>query len=154
MEFYLFSAAKMVHIASLIFWLGPTLGSWWVLINIRKGHQSSGYQLAYKIFLQTLWVEHIAFIALLASGATMATLFHFWGQPWLNMKLGIILAVIIPLEIIDIYIGNFYLPKHFNIDRPSQLEKFYHGPFTKTAIALIPLSVFSLFILAVAKPTP
>ena len=151
-ELYLFSAAKMLHIASLIFWLGPTLGSWWVLIQLRKESSPiTELKLAYKIFLQTLWVEHIAFALLLLSGAIMATLYQAWGMPWLTLKLAIVFAIIVPLEIVDIYIGNIYLPKYFSIEHPSGIERFYHGAFTKLAMVIIPTSVIAVFAIATTK---
>ena len=81
----------------------------------------------------------------------MASIAHAWGQPWVTTKLIIISAIIIPEEIVDIYIGNFKLPKLISEKGKSKLEHFYHGVFTKMAVILLPPSVLAIFILAVTK---
>lgn len=148
--FYLYAVCKAIHIASLVFWLGPTLGSWWALKRAEK-ESAAAKQSAYSTFLQTLWVEHIALVTLFASGAIMASLSNAWLASWLMLKLAIIAAVILPLEAIDIYIGNVHLPKHANLESPTRLERFYHGPFTKAAMILLPPAVMAIFIIATTK---
>lgn len=152
-DYYSYSALKVIHLGCLIFWLGPTLGSWWVMLSIKKLKNSHLTMAVYRVFLQTLWLEHIAFLGLIISGATMASIAYTWGQPWLTTKLIIIVAIIIPLEIVDIYLGNFKLLKLIGENKQSKIEQFYHGPFTKTAIILLPPSVLAIFILAVTKLT-
>ena len=150
-DYYSYSTLKVIHLGCLVFWLGPTLGSWWVLLNIKKSNNNQATLAVYRIFLQTLWLEHIAFLGLIISGAAMASIAHAWGQPWLTTKLIIISAIIIPLEIVDIYIGNFKLPKLISEKGQSKLEHFYHGIFTKIAVILLPPSVLAILILAVTK---
>ena len=152
-DYYSYSALKVIHLGCLIFWLGPTLGSWWVLLKVKQSKDRLATLAVYRIFLQTLWLEHIAFLGLIMSGAAMASITQAFGQPWLTTKLMIILAIIIPLEIVDIYIGNFKLPKLIGEQEQSKLEHFYHGIFTKTAIVLLPPAVLAIFILAVTKST-
>lgn len=150
LTFYLYAICKAIHIASLVCWLGPTLGSWWALKRAEK-ESATVKQNVYATFLQTLWVEHIALVTLLGSGAVMASLSNAWFASWLMLKLAIITAVILPLEIIDIYIGNFYLPKRANIRNPTRLEKFYHGPFTRVAMIVLPPAVVVIFLVATTK---
>lgn len=148
--FYIYAVCKAIHIASLVFWLGPTLGIWWALKRAEKESAAVKHSV-YSTFLQTLWVEHIALVTLFASGAVMASLSNAWLASWLMLKLTIIAAVILPLEVIDIYIGNFHLPKHANLESPTRLERFYHGPFTKAAIILLPPTVITIFVIATTK---
>ena len=151
LEFYLYSAFKVFHLGCLVFWLGPTLGSWWILINARKSGSATTIKHIYPYFLQTLWLEHIALIGLLASGAAMASIYSVWGQNWLIWKLVIICSIIIPLELVDIYIGNFKLPARIKQNKVGKMEHFYHGPFTTIAMLVLPPAVLAILILATTK---
>ena len=66
---WIFTALKLIHIGALVFWIGPTLGAWWMLrvANHRFGEPGMVSQHLYQAFLHLLWVEHSAFIALLLS---------------------------------------------------------------------------------------
>ena len=156
-----FVALKILHIGSLIFWLGPSLGAWLVLMALRKhqGEFTQATHLGYKIFIKMLIVEHVAFVALLISGIGMAALLFGFNQPWLQWKLLIIALVIIPLEIADIWYGNIKLPKIFSqlnsqgYDPQSAKQlHIYHTYITLIAIAAIPISVLAIMWLVIAKP--
>jgi hypothetical protein len=110
-----FVGLKILHLGALIFWLGPSLGAWFILMATRKhiGELTPATHLAYKIFIKMLIVEHVAFVALLVSGLGMASMVYGFNQPWLQWKLLIILLFIVPLEILDIWYGNIKLPQIF-----------------------------------------
>lgn len=156
-----FIALKIIHIGALVFWLGPSLGAWLMLGALRKqeGEFSRATHLGYKVFIQMLILEHVAFIFLLASGAGMAALVFGTGQAWLQWKLLIILLAIIPLEIADIWYGNIKLPLIFSqlntqgYDKLSSTQlHIYHVYVTRLAIAVIPISVLAIMWLVIAKP--
>ena len=156
-----FIALKIVHIGSLIFWLGPSLGAWIMLMALRKreGEFSSATHLGYKIFIQLLILEHVAFVFLLASGIGMAVLVFGVSHAWLQWKLLIILLAIIPLEIVDIWYGNIKLPPIFSQLNAQGYDKLsstrlhiYHAYITRIAIAVIPVSVLAIMWLVIAKP--
>lgn len=156
-----FIALKIVHIGSLIFWLGPSLGAWFMLGALRKreGEFTSATHLGYKVFIKMLVLEHVAFVFLLASGIGMAALVFGTDQPWLQWKLLIILLVIIPLEIADIWYGNIKLPPIFSQLNTQGYDKLssarlhiYHVYVTRTAIVAIPVSVLAIMWLVIAKP--
>lgn len=157
-----FVALKILHIGSLIFWLGPSLGAWLMLMALRKyqGEFTPATHLGYKVFIQMLIIEHVAFVALLISGIGMATLIFGFQQPWLQWKLMIIALVIIPLEIADIWYGNIKLPKIFSQLNAQGYEQksakrlhIYHAYVTRIAIAVIPISVLAIMWLVIAKPS-
>lgn len=157
-----FIALKIVHIGSLIFWLGPSLGAWFILMAMRKqlGEITPATHLAYRIFIKTLILEHVAFIALLASGIGMAILVFGFNQAWLQWKLLIILLLIIPLEILDIWYGNIKLPQIFSRlneagydTKQTRTLHIYHTYITRIAIAIIPISVLAIMWLVIAKPS-
>lgn len=157
-----FIALKILHLGSLVFWLGPSLGAWILLMALRKhqGEFTAATHLGYKIFIQMLIVEHVAFACLLASGVGMAALVFGFQQAWLQWKLLIILLAIIPLEIADIWYGNIKLPAIFSklnsqgYGAPAtKTLHIYHTYVTRIAIAVIPLSVLTIMWLVIAKPS-
>lgn len=157
----IFIALKILHIGSLIFWLGPSLGAWFILMAMRKqlGEITPATHLAYRIFIKMLILEHVAFVALIASGIGMAILVFGFNQPWLQWKLLIILFLIVPLEILDIWYGNIRLPQIFlrlneagyDVKQTRTLH-IYHIYVTRIAIAVIPFSVLVIMWLVIAKP--
>lgn len=156
-----FVALKILHIGALIFWLGPSLGAWFVLIMMRKqlGEITPATHLAYRVFIKMLIVEHVAFVALMASGIGMASVVFGFNQPWLQWKLLIILTLIVPLEILDIWYGNIKLPAIFSRlnttgydTQQTRTLHIYHTYVTRLAIAAIPVSVLAIMWLVIAKP--
>ena len=112
-----------------------------------------------RIFFLTIVLEHLAFLALIASGVALALRFGFWGQEWLNAKLLIVGVIIVPLEIVDVLLGNWLAAKasekYFSGKNLSAFEQrcltIYHGLFTKIALLIIPLSVVAVMFIAISK---
>lgn len=157
-----FVALKILHIGSLVFWLGPSLGAWLILMAMRKqlGEITPATHLAYRVFVKMLILEHVAFVALIASGIGMAILVFGFNHPWLQWKLLIILLLIVPLEILDIWYGNIKLPQIFSHLHEAGYDTkqirtlhIYHVYITRIAIAIIPVSVLAIMWLVIAKPT-
>ncbi|WP_018693722.1 hypothetical protein [Algicola sagamiensis] len=158
----LYHLAKIIHISAVIFWLGPALGSWLTLRKVRKhiGEHHPATYVVYKGFFITLVIEHIALIVMLTSGLTLAFKFGFFHHSWLQAKLMLIVLIIIPLEILDIWYGNFKIPKIFSLrDKPQpytaeeeKVMRMYHTYITNFAIVVLPLVVLAIFILVIRKP--
>lgn len=153
---------KVIHLGALIFWLGPALGAWLVLKYANhKSHNSQTIAVIYPVFFMMLSLEHIAFAALLTSGIAMAHSTDMWQTPWLHTKLSLLLLIIIPMEIIDIIIGNWLVKKFTEqklrdltlTNTQERLVEFYHGTFTYLAIAILPITVLAIMWLAVSKTT-
>lgn len=152
---------KLVHLGALVFWLGPPLGAWLVLKAVEDGSYKPG-SLAEKVsrvFYLTVVVEHVAFIALLVTGFLMAFRYDLMGAAWLNQKIYIVFLVVVPLEIADVLLGNWiastasrklYAGKPLKSWERYGLEA-YHGIFTKIALVVIPVSVFTIMYLATSK---
>jgi len=156
-----FITFKVIHIGSLIFWLGPSLGAWFCLLSLRKqqGEFSIATQSIYKIFIKMLIVEHVAFVTLLITGFCMAYFWFGFQQAWIQWKLLIILCLIVPLEIFDIWYGNIRLGRIYSVtERNSYTDDetrslfVYHRYVTSAAIIIIPASVLCIFWLVIAKP--
>lgn len=154
-----YTLLKLLHLGSFIFWLGPALGAWLVLKKVEKDGINQTTAKVNKVFFTMIAVEHIAFISLLLSGLLMAMEYGWLDSQWLQQKLMIVGLIVIPLEIIDIVLGNWLVAKAstklFNGDFLTQQEQryvdFYHGPFTKLAIVIIPIAVLFIMYLAISK---
>ena len=149
---------KLIHIGSLILWLGPALGAWLVFKVVEQDDVSPVTAKVNRVFFAMIVLEHIAFVTLLVSGVAMA--FQFGGaSSWLQQKLYIVGLVIIPLEVVDILLGNWLAAKaskkfYTGLDltaAEARWLRIYHGPFTKLALLTIPLSVLTVMYLAVSK---
>ncbi|MFY8274703.1 DUF2269 domain-containing protein [Pseudoalteromonas sp. SSDWG2] len=154
-----YTLLKVAHIGALILWLGPALGAWIAYKTIDKEPVSSVTQRLNAVFYAMVTLEHLAFAVLITSGLAMAMLGNWFDTQWLTQKLWLVLVIIIPLEIVDVVLGNWLAAKAakkqyqglpLNSSEQSILL-IYHGPFTKLAIALIPLSVLLVMYLAVSK---
>lgn len=152
---------KFIHIGALIFWLGPPLGAWLVFKAVEDGRYlpNSVAAKVSRVFFITLIIEHVAFLLLLISGFAIATQYQLFGNEWLTTKLYIVLLVIVPLEIIDVLLGNWlasraskrlYQGAHVPLWQRKALA-LYHGVFTKLALLIIPLSVSLIMLLATSK---
>jgi len=158
----LYVILKAIHIASLIFWLGPTLGAWWLLRTTthRFGEPSMTSQFLYQMFLKITGIEHIALLTLLLTGLAMAVLTQSFTQGWFIMKLLLVVVVVLPLEAIDIWYCHYKLPALFHSRHPSrpyavqekQLLNSYHYRFVPLALICLPLAVMSIFWLVIGKP--
>lgn len=156
-----YSLLKLVHLGALVFWLGPPLGAWLVLRYMQNpGVCGSSTLLSVsKVFFGTLVIEHVAFVVLLSTGYLLASGFGFFGVEWLQQKLLIILVFLVPVEIADVIFGNILAAKAaqklYSSDELTVTENwclnFYHGTFTKLAIAVVPVSVVIIMYLAVSK---
>ncbi len=154
-----YSLVKLIHLGALIFWLGPALGSWIVLkVCQHDGIAKEALARLHRAFITTVVIEHVAFAALLVSGAYLAFNFNMQTLPWLQFKLAIVGIVLIPLEVIDVWLANFKIAKiapkviaGTASSKEQALYDFYHGTFTKLALVLVPVSVLAIMWLAVSN---
>lgn len=153
-----YSILKLIHIGALVLWLGPAFGAWVVLNTIEDGAQGPIAAKVNKAFFWMITLEHLAFVVLLTTGLWMAYSTGWFASAWLQQKLVIVGLIIIPLEIIDILLGNYLAAKASKAKYLGQASeqqlywlRLYHGPFTKLAIVIIPLAVTLVMFLAVSK---
>ena len=157
----MYAALKVIHIGSLVMLLGPALGSWLVLryMQQQEGELAPATAKVYRVFFWTLTLEHIALVSLLLSGAAMAFMYGFIAMPWLQQKLWLVLLIIVPLEIIDIWLGNWKVKRLIAArsagttltPRQQALVQFYHKAFTNLVLVTLPATVLIIMWLAVSK---
>lgn len=156
-----YSLIKLLHVGALILWLGPALGAW-IVVKLSEKHTSPNNQLSaaiFSAFFLLITLEHIAFIFLIGSGIYLTLHYELLDFLWLQQKLLWVFCLIIPLEIIDIILGNWLAAKaskkYYSGQKLSYWEgkilHYYHGIFTHLAIVLIPTSVLIVMWLAIFK---
>ncbi len=159
---WLLALLKLLHIGALVLWIGPTLGAWWMLRHATQQFGEPGMvsQYLYYVFLDLLWLEHAAFVVLLITGLFTAWLNQWLGQPWLTLKLMVIGTTILPLELMDIWLGHVRLPQLFHLRHPSRpysareaaLLHLYHVRLTRTAALVMPGALAVVIWLVLVKP--
>lgn len=159
-----FPIVKVVHLGALVVWLGPSGGAWLVLMQARRemGELNPVTHYLYQGFLRILWLEHLGFATMLASGLVMI---HMYGSGameihWLRLKLAVVVFVVLPIEIADLWFSHRALPGIFTLRRPEvpyesgeqRLLDLYHRRFTPVALPLLLAAIVVVMWLAVAKP--
>lgn len=157
----MYSLIKVMHIGAFMLWIGPALGSWLVLkyMQRQQGETSPATYLVYRVFFATLVLEHLAFVLLLATGGWMAYSAGWFGSSWLWQKLLLVGVIVIPLELLDVYLGNWKVKQLVERrangadlnTKDQRLLQFYHVTFTYTALLLLPACVLAILWLAVSK---
>ncbi|MDO3387166.1 hypothetical protein QWI17_15065 [Gilvimarinus sp. SDUM040013] len=156
-----YTLVKLVHLGALIFWLGPALGAWFVFKAVEDSEYlagSAGHKVS-RVFFYTIVLEHIAFAVLLATGFYMALDYGWLGAEWLSQKLTIVMLVIVPLEVVDVVLGNWLANSATKklyagaVLKPWEQVglRLYHGAFTKLALLIMPLAVIAVMYLAIGK---
>lgn len=156
------SLLKTLHIGLLILWIGPTFGAWLMLVDSMRRFppEDTGMQMQ-RFFFRLMWLEHLALAGLLLSGMALAWRHGYAAAApaWLQHKLTLVLLVVLPLEVADVWLGHFKLPRILaraacqgQAPEAQSLLRFYHHRFTPLALAVLPPALLAIMWLAVAKP--
>lgn len=155
---------KVIHLGALVIWLGPSGGAWMVLMLARRkaGEPSLVTHYLYRGFFKMLWLEHVGFVALLASGIVLLWMYGFdaIGATWLKLKLAIVIAIIVPIEVPDLWFSHRSLPQIFASRVPDapytesekRLLDAYHRRFVPIFLPVLLIAVVVVMWLAIAKP--
>jgi hypothetical protein len=163
MAFWL-AVIKVLHIAALVVWLGPSAGTWLALMLARHRFGEPGVETLYlyRGFLQVLWLEHLGLLLMLGTGALLLGAYGLpaleW--PWLRLKLLLVVTVIVPLELTDMWFSHRRLPEIFAAREPDapyttkeqRILHLYHRRFVPIALPTLLATVATMMWLAVAKP--
>jgi len=154
---------KLLHIGGLILWLGPSGGAWLLLQKAKRrlDPQTPEYRALYRDFLPFFWVEHLGLLLLLASGVLLLSIYGHaaLSWTWLEIKLALVIGVVLPIEIIDIWFGHVRLPRWFATrKRPGAGYRAYDAyaayerKFVPISLPLLLAAVVAILWLAIAKP--
>ncbi len=157
---------KFFHVIFVMLWAGSAIGAFWFVLVARKERMDSGNENEELIrrddwvrhhFNHVLKIEHIAFPLVIATGLAMVFLANWdMGTGWLFWKLGIVVLIIIPMEIIDTWLSHFYVPPTISNKQHSmtaynkaiRVQEFFLKIATPTVAITIPVIMF----LAITKP--
>jgi len=158
---------KFIHLLAVAVWSFSTAVAYWryILPVFRAWEASPGdpervaaRNLAIERFDKGAILEHIAFPVALLSGLALAWLASWpWRElNWLGMKLGIILVIFLPMEIVDYYISHMGGNKR-RIRRSGDTARYesmirFHWRFFRVTTPLVVVFIPLLFYLAVTKP--
>jgi hypothetical protein len=100
------------HLAAVATWLAAGLGGQWVAVRARGARPS--LEIATRRNLGPIFcVEHVSIAVALATGVLLMRV-HGWhpGQArWLDLKLGLVAFVIVPLEAMHAYVVHVWMAR-------------------------------------------
>lgn len=145
-----YNTAKFLHLIGIFIWTGASSSLGLFLIYITYFNKKACNQNIVRNFYRWMTNLEIAGIlfAILMAFFILKTLNYKFNINWINKKLMLVLLFILPLESINFYFVNFYIPKHKN------KEKAYKVYDAFVFIITLPLIFVSLYIfyLAIFKP--
>jgi uncharacterized membrane protein SirB2 len=104
---------RAAHVACLALWVAAAVTGQLVLWRVRRGSDPERELRGRRRAQPLLAFEHLAFAALLASGAWLMLERGFRvGQPhWFGVKLGLVAFLFLPLEAMHAYIGHVWIAR-------------------------------------------
>jgi uncharacterized membrane protein len=116
---------RLVHLIAVIAWIGPALGAWSYVLRRHIQRKRSAEEWSdfddwiFREFVKVLQLEHFAFVALIASGIlqshalgyTSGGLFGDAMPWWMQVKLCVVAAAVIPFEVFDTWIAHWVIPE-------------------------------------------
>lgn len=144
-----YTTAKFIHLIGIFLWVGASasLG----LFMLYSMHKPTGcdQHLLRNFYRWMTNLEILGFIVALVVGLYMLHLLRYkMDISWLNYKLPLVLGIILPLEVVNFWFVNVYIPKAK--DKMNAYKRYD----LFTYIIALPLILTSLIIiyLAVVKP--
>ena len=156
---------KFIHLMAVIIWSASAIGGfYYVVVASRESRQNRDDEELGRRYEWTRWhfnnvviLEHVSFIVILPTGLILAAMFN-WNQdiPWLYTKMVIVVFVFIPMEIMDITLAHFLVPRAMlgresNPTRYRKVMKF-HDRFLLVTSFIVAVTVPWVVYLAAAKP--
>ncbi|MFN3976271.1 MAG: hypothetical protein ACK4LT_04315 [Aquificaceae bacterium] len=143
-----YTTAKFIHLIGIFLWAGSS-SSLGLFMMYSTWKDTGCNQHALRNFYRWMTnLEIFGFVLALVMGFYMLHLLKYRGDiPWLNHKLPLVLGIILPLEVINFWFINLYIP------RSKDKEKAYKRYDLFIYTIAIPLVVVSLLVVyfAVAK---
>ena len=157
---------KFFHVISVMLWAGSAIGAFWFILVARRERMKSANRNEELVrrddwvrhhFNNILKIEHIAFPLVITTGVALIFLAN-WdiSTGWLYWKLGIVVLIIIPMEIIDTWLSHFYVPP--TISNKQQNPTAYNKAivvqenFLKIATPTVAITIPTIMYMAITKP--
>jgi hypothetical protein len=148
-----YRVAKVLHLAGLVLWLGPTTGGYALIIIARLNGDVSAELWLFEAYLKLIYIEAFGLLLLLFSGAAMLMRRPAYRNAlWLRLKLAIVLLIFIPLEAIQLVIYLLWVKPAFASGGPVQTALEAFDRFSLIAIIILAAAIPAVLYLAVFKP--
>ena len=160
-----YGVVKFIHLMSVIVWSASALGGFYYVLvaSWERRHNPADAELARR-YEWTRWhfnfvviMEHAAFIVAIPTGLMLAAIFN-WNQeiPWLHVKIMVVVFVFVPMEILDMALAHFYVPRAM-LGRESHPARYrrvmkFHDRFLLVTSFIVVTTVPWVIYLATAKP--
>lgn len=149
----LYNGAKLIHLAGLVLWLGPSTGAYLLIMLARSGQQSSIELWLLEQYLSLIHLELFGLALLIISGTVMRLsrppLAHAW---WLKLKLLIVFLFFVPVEAAQFLIYHFIVKKALVTGTSTREAIQLFDNFSVAIIAPLLAAIAVVFFLAVFKP--
>lgn len=144
-----YTTAKFIHLIGIFIWAGASSSLGLFMLYSMKRPTGCNQDLLRNFYRWMTNLEIAGFVLAIAMGFYMLHLLKYkFDINWLNYKLPLVLGIILPLEVINFWLVNFYIP------RSKEKLRAYKNYDLFTYIIALPLIAISLIViyLAVAKP--
>ena len=144
-----YSVAKFLHLIGLFVWAGASSSLGLFILYSMHVQTGCNQDILRRFYRWMTNLEIAGFVLAVFMGLYMLHLLKYeFDVKWLNYKLPLVLGFILPLEIINFWFVNLYIP------RAKDKMKAYKRYDLFNYIIAIPLIVVSLLVvyLAVVKP--
>lgn len=146
---------KLIHIAAIAMWLGPSAGGYFMIIVSHLNKEPNMEMWLRREYLALIYAESASFIVLVLSGLGMiwSTKGALLKQWWLRAKLSIVLVAILPLVILQFYIYERIVKRAFTAGVGVEEAISVYDMFSKAALLILFIVVPLVSALAVFKPS-
>ena len=156
---------KFIHLSAVMVWSSSALGGfYYVLVASWEYRRNRDDEELARRYEWTRWhfnfvviAEHVAFLVLLPTGLMLAAMFN-WNQelPWLYLKIWVVLYVFIPMELMDMALSHFFVPRAM-LQRQSHPARYrrvmkFHDRFLFVSSLIVAITIPWVVYLATAKP--
>ncbi|MEN3034360.1 MAG: hypothetical protein ABDH18_05160, partial [Aquificaceae bacterium] len=142
-----YNLAKFIHIIAILGWVSSTtsMGIYFLYTLIRPPDCPQDQLRSFYRWMVNL--EALSLLVLIFAGSWMLHLIKFkFDINWLNIKLAIVFSFILPLEIINLWFVNFYIPKAEDKQRAYRIYDLFvlivSLPLTLAILGVVYLAVF------------
>ncbi len=144
-----YTTAKFIHLIGIFVWAGASSSLGLFMLYSMRRPTGCDQHILRNFYRWMTNLEIAGFVVALTMGLYMLHLLRYkFDINWLNHKIPFVLGVLLPLEVLNFWFVNIYIPK------AKDKMKAYRNYDLFNYIVALPLIVVSLLViyLAVAKP--
>lgn len=145
---------KLIHVAGMVTWLGPSTGGS-IMVYLSQSSKQSVIELWLRQeYLLLIHIETAGLIIIILSGLGMllSSAETLRGELWIKIKSYIVMSVFLPLELIQLYLYHGSLKTAFSSEQGLREAISLFDRFSVTAFVLLAITVPVVFIMGIFKP--